>query len=367
MLFAHKEALLNAAQRLDIINIVHIITYIIKSCLQLAAIIVFKNIYCFGIVLLLNTIIYYIILDIISKKKFSQYYPEGKIDEVTKQNVKEQVAGLSISNILSVSRDSLNTLLITSFFGLYISGQYSNYCTIYDAVIGFFLVTTKAIQASIGNSIVSETVEKNYVNLTKMEFLHNIVITACTVYMLCLYQPFMKMWMGEDLMFPNAIMILFVLYFYIRAMSEVRNAYFSALGYWWKAKWIFVIEAVVVIALMVCLGKILGIAGIIIAPSISILAVNYIGITNILFKEYFGSGRKQFYVNRIVYTVITLIICTASWFVCSLVPYEGIPGLIVRLAVCTVVLLIMIPALMFLVKRSYVKDALVFIKQIFKA
>ncbi len=200
-----------------------------------------------------------------------------------------------------------------------------------------------------------------------MEFLHNIVTTACTVYMLCLYQPFMKIWMGEELMFSNPLMMLFVLYFYIRAMSEVRNAYFSALGYWWKAKWIFIIEAVVVIALMICLGKILGIAGIIIAPSISILAVNYIGITNILFKEYFGSGRKQFYVNRIVYTIITLIICTASWFVCRLIPYEGVPGLIVRLVLCTVVLLIMIPALMLIVKRPYVKEALVFIKQIFKA
>jgi O-antigen/teichoic acid export membrane protein len=306
-------------------------------------------------------------LNIISKKKFSEYYPEGKIDDSIKKNVKEQVAGLSISNVLGVSRDSLNSLLITSFFGLYIAGQYSNYCTIYDAVIGFFLVTTKAIQSSIGNSIVSESVEKNYINLTKMEFLHNIVTTACTVYMLCLYQPFMKIWMGEELMFSNPLMMLFVLYFYIRAMSEVRNAYFSALGYWWKAKWIFIIEAVVVIALMICLGKILGIAGIIIAPSISILAVNYIGITNILFKEYFGSGRKQFYVNRIVYTIITLIICTASWFVCRLIPYEGVPGLIVRLVLCTVVLLIMIPALMLIVKRPYVKEALVFIKQIFKA
>ncbi len=367
MLFAHKEALLNAAQRLDIINLVHIITFVLKSGLQLAAIILFKNIYFFAIALLLSTVFYYLVLNIISKKKFSQYYPEGKIEASIKQNVKEQVAGLTISNILGVSRDSLNSLLITSFFGLYIAGKYSNYLTIYDAVIGFFLVTTKAIQSSIGNSIVSESVEKNYKNLTKMEFLHNIVITACTVYMLCLYQPFMKLWMGQELMFSNPLMILFVVYFYIRAMSEVRNAFFSALGYWWKAKWIFVIEAFVVIGLMLCLGKTIGVAGIIAAPSISILAVNYIGITNLLFKEYFGEGRKVFYTNRIVYTVITIINCGTAYYFSNLIPYEGIPGLIIRLLVCTLVLVIMLPALMFLVKRPYVKEALVFIKQIFKA
>ena len=100
VLYAHKEALLNAAQRLDIINIVHIITYIIRCSLQLIAIIVLNNIYAFVMVLLLTTIVYYIVLNIISKKKFSQYYSEGKIDELTKQNVKKQVAGLSISNVL---------------------------------------------------------------------------------------------------------------------------------------------------------------------------------------------------------------------------------------------------------------------------
>ncbi len=367
MLFAHKEALLNASQRFDLIQIVHIITYVGKSCLQLIAIILFRNFYLFAVVLILSTVFYHIVLNILSEKKFGQYYPEGKIDEATKKNVREQVAGLSISNILGVSRDSLNTIMISSFFGLHIAGQYSNYCNIYDAVIGFFLITTKAIQASIGNSIVSETVEKNYENLTKMEFLHNIAVTACTVYLLSLYQPFMKIWMGEELMFPDHVMLLFVLYFYIRAMSEVRNAYFSALGYWWKARWIFIAEAVAVIILMYGLGKTLGVAGIILAPSVSVLTVNYIGVTDLLFREYFGSGRKEYYFNRIIYTVITVIIGLASWYSCGLVPINGIPGLILRTAVCTFVLAILIPVTMYLMKREYLKESVPFIKQIITA
>lgn len=367
MLFAYKEALLNATQRLDIVHIVHIITYALKSCLQLIAIVVFKNIYVYALVMLFSTVFYYIALEILSKKKFGQYYPEGKIDDAIKQTVKKQVIGLSVSNVLGVSRDSMNTILITSFFGLYISGKYSNYCTVYDLVIGFFLIVTKAIQSSIGNSIVSETVEKNYDNLTKMEFLHNIVVMACTAYMLTLYQPFMKIWMGEDLMFSDSLMILFVLYFYIRAMSEVRNAYFSALGYWWKAKWLFVIEAVVVITLMIVMGKTIGVAGIIIAPSISVMTVNYVGVTNLLFREYFKTGRSLFYTNRMIYTAATALICVAAWYACALVTYEGIVGLIVRVLVCSLVLATLIPGTMFFARRDYLKDSFIFMKQIIKA
>lgn len=367
MLFAHKEALLNAAQRIDVIHVINIIIYIARSSLQLIAITVFKNIYLYVIFLMLSNVAYYICIEILSRKKFPQYYPEGKIGDATIKKVKTQVAGLTISNILGVSRDSLNSILITSFLGLHIAGKYSNYCMIYDAVIAFFLVTTKAIQSSIGNSIVSESVEKNLKNLTKMEFLHNIVIIACTVYMLCLYQTFMKFWMGENLLFPNPVMILFVLYFYVRAMAEVRNAYFSALGLWWKAKWLFTIEAVVVILLMTILGKNVGVVGILLAPIISVLAVNYIGCTNLLFREYFRTGVREYYTNRLIYTVITLIISAIAYYICNLLPYEGLPGLFVRLLICTFILAVLIPVMMILLKREYMKESVGFIKQIFRA
>ena len=367
MLFAHKEALLNAAQRLDLIQITHIAVYVGKSCFQIAAIIFFRNIYIFAVVLILSTYLYHISLDILSRKHFPEYYPEGKIDEEVKRNVRMQTAGLSVSNILGVSRDSLNTIMISSFLGLHAAGQYSNYCAVYDGVIGFFLVITKAVMSSIGNSVVSESVEKNYRNFTKMEFLHNIPVTACTAYMLSLYQPFMKLWMGEGLMLADPAMMLFVLYFYLRAMGEVRNAYFSALGYWWKARWIFLAEALMNVFLMFCLGKYFGMAGILIAPCITVLTVNYIGVTNLIFKEYFGSDGKEYYYNRIIYTVITAVTGFAAWYSCTLVPYEGVTGLAVRTVVCTVVLLIMVPAFMYILKREYVRESILFIKQIIGA
>ena len=367
MLYAHKEALLNALQRYDMIKIIHITAFTVKSCLQLLSVIVFRNYYLFSAVLILGTVLYHILLNVLSKRKFGQYFPEGSIDEKTKSVVRKQVAGLSVSNILGVSRDSLNSILISSFFGLYIAGKYANYSTVYDAVILLFIMVTKAVTSSIGNSIVSESVEKNYNNLTKIEFLHNIATTACTAYLLSLYQPFMKLWMGEELMFQDPVVVLFVTYFYLRAMGEVRNAYFSALGYWWKAKWIFIAEAVAVILLMLILGRFLGVAGIILAPCVSVLTVNYIGITDLMFREYFKTGRKEYYTNRILYTVITVVVSGACRYFSDLVPCEGIVGLIARGIICTCLLTVLIPAMMYMFKREYTKESIAFVKQIIKA
>ena len=365
--FAYKEALFNAVQRLDITKITYIIIYIIRSCLQLIAIAVFRNFYLYAIILVVSTAFYYIALNELSKKMYAEYYPAGKIDEITQKSIREQVGGLTVSKLVSVSRNSINPIIITSFVGLGMAGQYSNYCAVFNMVIGFFLIITKAIQASIGNSVVSETVEKNYADFTKMEFLQNIIITACTAYLVSLYQPFMELWMGKDLMFADSVMMLFVLNFYIIAMSEVRNAFFSALGYWWKAKWIFIVEGLMNIVLILGLGKLFGVTGIIIAPVLTLLLVNYIGITNLLFKEYFGFGRKEFYTNRIVYTFITLITCTVSYYSCNLVPLEGITGIVVRVVVCTFIVLITVPAMMFLLKRKSLKESIDFVIQIIKA
>ncbi|MCR4690464.1 MAG: hypothetical protein K5739_03880 [Lachnospiraceae bacterium] len=367
LFFAYKEALLNAIQRLDLIKTVYIIVYFTKSILQLLSVTVLKNFYLYAAVTAVSTFCYYYALHILSKKKYGQYYPEGEPGEETKHVIREQVAGVSVSNLVGVSRNSLRSLIVTSYLGLHLAGQYANYSTIFNAVLGFFLVITKAIQSGIGNSIVSEPVEKNYSNLTKMEFLQNVVITACTAYLLCLYQPFMKLWMGEKLMLPEPVMMLFVLNFYILAMSEVRNAFFSALGYWWKAKWLFIAEALLNVLLLVSLGKLFSIYGIIMATVFTLIFVNYIGITNLLFREYFRIRPKEFYINRIIYTLITVVTAGACYYACSLVRPEGIPGLALRVVVCSVTWMILLPAILLLVKREYVKESVAFIRQILKA
>lgn len=367
ILFGYKEALFNALQRLDITKNVYIIIFILKSGLQLLAIVVLHNFYLYAGVIVLSTVCYNVTLNILSKKKFPQYYPDGKIDETTKKSVIEQVMGVAVSRFLGASRGSLNSIVITTFLGLHIAGQYSNYNTIFSTVLGFFLIITKAIQSSIGNSIVSETVKKNHLDFTKMEFLLNFAVTACTVYLISLYQPFMKFWLGSELVFSDSIMILFVLHFYILAMSEVKNAYFAALGYWWKAKWLFIIETIMNVVLIPTLGKFFGVAGILIASSINILSMNYVGVANLLFKEYFKTGCKEFFMNRIIYTIIAAAISGISFYVCNLLSFEGIVGIIIRLAVCTLILLLTMPSVMYLIKRKYTKEAIAFIKQIIKA
>ena len=226
----------------------------------------------------------------------------------------------------------------------------------------------RSVRASVGNSLVSESVEKNLSDFIRMEFLLNILITACAAYMISLYQPFMKIWMGKDLLFDDYIMILFVIYYYVRAIPGVRHAYFGALGYWWKARWIYMTELLLNIALNIILGKLLGVAGVLIATIFTDLVLEYYCVNTVLFRDYFGNGMGKYYADRIVYTVIAVITCGISFYLCNRVLlYEGVAGIIIRLAVCTLMIICIVPLMMIVFRRRYLKDCAAFIRQIIKA
>lgn len=368
LLFGYIEALLQAAQRLDVTRILFLIVYVLKNGLQLAALILFRNFYLFVLLFAAGTLLYNIFLKIASARMFRDYYPEGKEDPKIRHTVREQAMGLSIANIMGTSRNSMDSFIITSFLGLALAGMYSNYFVIYNAVFGIISIIVRSIRASVGNSIVSESVEKNLSDFTKMEFLLNIFITTCAAYLISLYQPFMKIWMGEDLIFDDGIMILFVIYYYVRAIPGVRHAYFGALGYWWKAKWIYISELLLNIVLNIILGRFLGVAGILIATIFTDLVLEYYLVNNVLFRDYFGQGKSRYYADRMVYTVIALVTCGISYYICNrVILYEGISGIIIRLAVCTFTVVAIVPLMMLLLKRRYLRDSAAFVRQIIRA
>ncbi|MBO5551398.1 MAG: hypothetical protein J5966_05510, partial [Lachnospiraceae bacterium] len=76
---------------------------------------------------------------------------------------------------------------------------------------------------------------------------------------------------------------------------------------------------------------------------------------------------REYYTNRILYTLITVAVSGVCLCFCNLVPLEGIIGLIVRGIICTCLLLVLIPAMMYLLKREYTKESTAFVKQIIEA
>lgn len=170
------------------------------------------------------------------------------------------------------------------------------------------------MQAGIGNSVAKESVEKNYKDFSNINFLYLWIAGWCTVCFTCLIQPFMKVWVGEKLIFSIRIVFLLAFYFYAMKMTDSIGAFISATGLWWKCKWSYLFEAVVNLILNIGLGYYFGISGIIVATIISVIFVNYCSTVIILHKNYFIKySIRRFFEKNFFYLVITCIVTIISF------------------------------------------------------
>lgn len=338
-LFAHRNVILTAYQREDIFNKINILVKFITYALQIFSLIVLHNYYVYVTSNIISTILSNIIAAYYSHKIFPQYTPNGYLTVETKKVLTKNIIALFIGKIAMISRNAFDNIFISAFLGLELVTIYGNYYYIMNSINSILSIFLSSLSAGIGNSVASETREKNYNDMKKLNFIYEWIAGWCTVCLLCLYQPFMQIWMGNSMMLSNLDMILMCLYFYVLSIGCVRSQFSSAAGLYWEGRYYVTVEAVLNIMLNGILGYLFGVKGIIGSTVISIILVNFIWGTHVLFKYYFEEYNiKGFFKQHILYFVITCCVGFISYFLCNkLVLTNKFIELMFRAFICLIV------------------------------
>ncbi|MFQ9679714.1 MAG: lipopolysaccharide biosynthesis protein [Ruthenibacterium lactatiformans] len=333
-MYAYLQALISAFQREDVISKVNVIVQSAMYILQIIVLLTTKNYYAYLLIMPAFTVANNIRTAVIAKKLFPDYRPAGRLSKKYKALIKEKVSGLVINKVCIVSRNAFDSIFISMFLGLTETAIYNNYYYVMNAVILITSVFVNAVVSGAGNSVEMDTVEKNYCDMNRINFLYMWVAGWFTICMLNLYQPFMQLWVGADLMYPMGCVVLLCLYFYILKMSDVRYIYELAIGLWWENRFRSIAEAVANLALNYLLGKLFGVYGIIIATIVSIFFINYLYGTKIIFKYYFKEQSiKAYFKTQSLYGLVTILICGITFLACYRIKYS-ISGFVMRVAVC---------------------------------
>lgn len=336
-MFAYKEVLLIADQRQDISNVIRCVASILRYTLEFIILCIFKNFYLYLSASIIATLFTNILIQICTVRNYPYVCHTCQKLCFPKELI-SQVQGLMIGKVCDTCRNSFDNLIITTFVGLTATAIYGNYYYIYTALYSIMLVICNSISASVGNSIIEESIEKNYNNLIIFTYVFSIIQAWCTICLACLYQPFMKIWVGDSLILPLHDMLLFCLYFYIINMTNIRNQFITGTGIWWKLRIPCIVEAIFNLVLNLILGKIWGITGVILATLITILLFNFIWQTKILFNEYFVNYSFAKYLMQYVqYFVVMLIALLITFTICNQFALQGVEMLAVRLTICTCV------------------------------
>lgn len=315
-MFSYKSCILVSHQQNYIINIVNTIVNLLLNILQIFVLIFIKNYYIYLGLLIASTIIYNIVISIIVNNKYKEYFPIGEIEEEEKNKIYKKVKALFYYKIGSVVLTSVDSVVISYYLGLTELGKYNSYYYVITALFGFFQIIQSSLVAGVGNSIELDSVEKNKKDFDKLNFVLGWIVGFCTICLLCLYQRFIYLWIGQENMFEFSVVILLSIYFYVWKMMEIVNVYKDAAGLWEYDKYRPLVASAVNLVLNIVLVQIIGIYGIIISTIVSILFIIFPWSTYILFKKYFNKGYinylKRYFINAAITTlgaIITLLIC----------------------------------------------------------
>lgn len=268
---------------------------------------------------------------------YSQYTCKGEIEAEQKHDIQTKVKGLIMYKICGTSRNSLDSICLSSFLGLVITGIYSNYYTIFFAVSSFMSLITTSMVAGIGNNIVVKNREDNYLDMKRIDFVYMWITSVFLVCMMNIFQPFMELWLGKDLLFPFPVVVFFSIYFYTLKMGDVRAMYSDAIGLWWENRYRTFLEAICNIVLNVLLVKYIGVYGVILATVISLI-VGFVMAGRVLFKNFFGIEKyKEYLFSHIIYMTVTLAVTLVSYAICNMVQGSAIFIIVIRLFICIVI------------------------------
>lgn len=354
-LFSYKCSLLIAAQRNDISLKIGLFVTTAMYAGQIAVIILFHNYYVFALVMPLMTIINNIVTAQVATRRYPQYVCRGQLDKSEIKILKDNTTAMLFYKIGDVIQKSFDNIVVSAFMGLSLLTVFQNYNYIQTSVAAFLTMIVSSILASVGNSIAVESVEKNYRDFNKFTLIYMLISGWGTVCMVCLYQPVMKLWVGEELLLPMELAVLFAVYFYAARIGDICYTYRQAAGLWKYDKWRPIIESVTNLALNIWWIQTIGMSGVLLSTIVCSVFITFTWGTIVLFKYYFGKSPRHYVASQIYYALMTVIVCGITYRCCEFVTLDGMAGILVRLVICA-----FIPAIAFWVMlfwRSEYKDA----------
>lgn len=316
--FAYRKSLLMAYQRHDLISNINSMVNIGLYVLQILALLVCPSYYLYILLMPIFTLADNILVALTTGKLYPQiiqrkHTPPTQVHGLL-GNVKYMV-GHKVGGVVIQSADSI---VISAFLNLTVLTAYSNYYYVVSALVGLIHVGYNAILAGVGNSILIQSREKNYELFEELSFLVFYVVAFCSACLMALYQPFMKLWMGEELMLPNRTVVLFVVYFYTWQFRIIGLNFKDAAGMWKNDALKPYVGLVLNMTLNIVLVQLIGVDGVLLATIFVMTMVYFPWETWVLHKDLFKKSTGKYYRRCLFYAIAAGL---TTWITYSVVSW----------------------------------------------
>jgi len=334
--YGYKQSILYAYQRNDVMSKRLAVVQMAMYIGQVLVLLLTKNYYVYIILLPIATLITNFANSIAVDRMYPQYTCRGEVSKELKVSITKKVTALIGTKLDSVVLHSSDNIIISAFLGLVAVAQYGNYFYVLNSIMSILLLVFGSMTAGVGNSLQTETLDKNRRDFRVFNLLNAWITGWCSVCFLSLYQPFIRFSTGdESMMMSYGFVILLVVQFYIYQIRRVVLTYKDAAGIWWEDKFRPYVIMITNLSLNIILVNVIGIYGVVLSTIIS-LVVSVPWETWLVFKNVLRQSPKRYYLDQLVYLAVTVITSAITLGVCSLIPLDGLWLIFTRFIVCCI-------------------------------
>lgn len=322
----YKSTLLTAHQQQRKISSIQMIMSVVRVVVE-ASILLILNIFIkenrawiFIVYLIAGIIITRttnVIISVYADKRYPQvdYKIKEKLPKEEKKKLYKDVSALMIYKVCQEVNTSLDSIVMSAFYGPLWVGLISNYRLVTGKIRLVILQFFNAVTPSMGNLAAEKDAEYQYKTFRALQFMSFWICCFCGVSFLVLLNPFIEIWLGRDEMvmnvwIPITLSAIFCSHTILAPVSAIRNANGLFVQGKYRPIFLCVINVILSIVFAAWLGEggknpIAGVIGIKIATIISHLSTTHWYDPMIIYKHVFKRPLISYFKNFAIYVGVT--------------------------------------------------------------
>lgn len=305
---AYKRTILIVDQKEYINTINRNVFILIQNVLQIIILVLTRNYVLYVAIMMLCTLVSNVRISVIADKMYP-FLRINKHEKLEKNDISELLKSLKAILYYKLGNTAINStdnILISTVLGVYYVGMYSNYSMLVGIITTFTIMIFAACSASLGNYNASENDQNVYFMFRVMIVVAIWIYGFASICFACLFQPFIKLWIGEKFLLDNVTMYLIVIAFFVKGIISVLGTFIDITKLFVRTRAVPIVMAIINILLSIIAAKIIGLAGIFLGTIISYVATQFWFNPYVLCKYRFHVPFKKwvsFFILRIAVVV----------------------------------------------------------------
>ena len=213
---------------------------------------------------------------------------------------------MKLHKVGDVARLQTDSIIISGFINVAMSGMVDNYNMVISSVSNFVNIIFNSVISSFGNLIATESREKQYSMFCIYRFFASWIYGFSAVGFYILLTPLIKLWLGDKWILPGTVIAAILIDYYFKGERVVLSNYKTAAGVFEQDKYLPLVQGAVNLIISVALVIKIGLIGVYIGTIVSGLLANVIRPV-IIYRVCFEKKATGYFYDTVKYAAVIIL------------------------------------------------------------